>query len=81
MINNTENLYTILETNIKKGISTYNKTDKEWRINIFGINKLSPDKPLRIIDYILEYFEEPTFKVLLISAVISLIIGLLKEGH
>ena len=80
LINNTENLCTILKTNIKKGISTYNKTDMEWRIKTFGTNKLPPDKPLRIIDFILECFEDPTLKVLLISAVISLIIGLLKEG-
>ena len=52
----------------------------DWRIKTFLTNKLPPDKPLRIIDFIFECFEDPTLKVLLISAIISLIIGLLKEG-
>ncbi len=51
-----------------------------WRINTYGTNKLPPEKPLRIIDFILECFEDPTLKVLLISAIVSLIIGLLKDG-
>ena len=80
LINSPEHLCKILRTNYKKGISTNNKTDMDWRIKTFGTNKLPPDKPLRIIDFILECFEDPTLKVLLISAIISLIIGLLKEG-
>ena len=80
LIDSPENLCKILRTNYKKGISTNNKTDMDWRINTFGTNKLPPDKPLRIIDFIFECFEDPTLKVLLISAIISLIIGLLKEG-
>ena len=80
LIDSPENLCKILRTNYKKGISTNNKTDMDWRIKTFGTNKLPPDKPLRIIDFIFECFEDPTLKVLLISAIISLIIGLLKEG-
>ena len=80
LINSPENLCKILRTNLKRGISTNNKVDMEWRTKIFGTNKLPPDKPLRIIDFILECFEDPTLKVLLVSAIISLIIGLLKEG-
>ena len=80
LINSPENLCKILRTNLKRGISTNNKVDMEWRTKAFGTNKLPPDKPLRIIDFILECFEDPTLKVLLVSAIISLIIGLLKEG-
>ena len=80
LINSSENLCKILRTNLKRGISTNNKVDMEWRTKTFGTNKLPPDKPLRIIDFILECFEDPTLKVLLVSAIISLIIGLLKEG-
>ena len=35
---------------------------------------------LKKIDFIIECFEDPTLKVLLISAIVSLIIGLLKKG-
>ena len=80
LINSPENLCKILRTNLKRGISTNNKVDMEWRTKTFGTNKLPPEKPLRIIDFILECFEDPTLKVLLVSAIISLIIGLLKEG-
>ena len=80
LINSPENLCKILRTNLKRGISTNNKVDMEWRTKTFGTNKLPPDKPLRINDFILECFEDPTLKVLLVSAIISLIIGLLKEG-
>ena len=80
LINNPNNLCKLLRTDLKHGISTNNKSDMDWRINNFGTNKLPPEKPLRIIDFILECFEDPTLKVLLVSAVISLIIGLLKEG-
>ena len=52
----------------------------DWRIKTFLTNKLPPDKPLRIIYFIFECFEMPTLKILLISGIISLIIGLLKEG-
>ena len=80
LINSPQNLCKLLRTDLKKGISTGNKSDMEWRIKTFGTNKLPPEKPLRIIDFILECFEDPTLKVLLVSAIISLIIGLLKEG-
>ena len=80
LVQSPQNLCKILKTDLKKGITTLNKSEMEWRINTYGTNKLPPEKPLRIIDFILECFEDPTLKVLLISAVVSLVIGLLKEG-
>ena len=80
LVQSPQNLCKILKTDLKKGIATLNKSEMEWRINTYGTNKLPPEKPLRIIDFILECFEDPTLKVLLISAVVSLVIGLLKEG-
>ena len=52
----------------------------DWRIKTFLTNKLPPDKPLRIIDFHFRMFPRSTLKILLISGIISLIIGLLKEG-
>ena len=80
MIQSPQNLCKLLKTDIKKGITTTNKQEMNWRINTYGTNKLPPEKPLRIIDFIIECFEDPTLKVLLISAIVSLVIGLLKEG-
>ena len=80
MIKSPKDLCELLKTNLKNGINTYDKQDMEWRIKNYGTNKLPPEKPLRIIDFILECLEDPTLKVLLTSAVVSLIIGVLKEG-
>ena len=80
LIKSPQNLCQLLKTDIKKGISTKNKKEMNWRIKTYGTNKPPAEKPLRIIDFILECFEDPTLKVLLISAIVSLIIGLLKDG-
>ena len=80
LIKSPKNLCKLLKTDIKKGISTKNEKEMNWRIKVYGTNKSPAEKPLRIIDFILECFKDPTLKVLLISAIVSLIIGLLKEG-
>ena len=80
LIQSPQNLCKLLKTDLKKGITTLNKGEMEWRIKTYGTNKLPPEKPLNILDFILECFEDPTLKVLLVSAVVSLVIGLLKEG-
>ena len=80
LIQSPQNLCKLLKTDLKRGITTLNKQELEWRKKTYGTNKLPPEKPLRIIDFILECFEDPTLKVLLISAVVSLVIGLLKDG-
>ena len=80
LIKSPKDLCKLLKTDLKKGISTNNEKEMDWRIKTYGTNKPPVEKPLRIIDFILECFEDPTLKVLLISAIVSLIIGLLKEG-
>ena len=80
MVQSPQNLCKLLKTDIKKGITTTNKQEMNWCINTYGTNKLPPEKPLRIIDFIIECSEEPTLKVLFISTIVSLVIGLLKEG-
>ena len=80
LIKSPQNLCKLLKTDLKKGIITTNRQEMDWRINTYGTNKLPPEKPLRIIDFIIECFEDPTLKVLLVSAIVSLVIGLLKDG-
>ena len=46
----------------KKGIAINSKTDMDWRIKTFVTNKLPPDKPLRIIDFIFKCFEDQNLK-------------------
>ena len=79
LIKSPENLCILLKTDLKKGISL-NKEELSWRIKNFGTNKYPPEKPLNLFDFILECFNDATLKVLLIAAIVSLVIGLLKEG-
>ena len=79
LIQSPENLCKLLKTDLKKGISL-NKEELSWRIQNYGTNKFPPEKSLNILDFILECFEDATLKVLLIAAIVSLVIGLLKEG-
>ena len=80
IIKSPSNLCKLLKTDLKNGISTANESEMNWRRKTYGTNHLPPEKPLRLIDFILECFEDPTLKVLLISAIVSLTIGLLKDG-
>ena len=80
IIKNTDNLCKLLKTNKEKGISENEKEINKWRIEKYGNNKLEPEEKLSILNFILECFEDQTLKVLLISAIISLIIGLIKDG-
>ena len=80
IIKSTNNLCKLLKTNKEKGISENEKEINKWRIEKYGNNKIEPEEKLSILNFILECFEDQTLKVLLISAIISLIIGLIKDG-
>lgn len=79
-IGSTNALAKILKTNIEKGIDTSDKESMINRVKMFGTNESLPEEPLRIFDIIVDCFEDQTLRVLLISAIISLVIGLFKDG-
>ena len=66
IIKSTNNLCKLLKTNKEKGISENEKEINKWRIEKYGNNKLEPEEKLSILNFILEYFEDQTLKVLLI---------------
>jgi magnesium-transporting ATPase (P-type) len=68
-----------LHSNIKTGISG-TPQDIQDRQRIYGANSFPPPEIKTIMELILENFEDPINKVLLIAAMVSLVIGLYKEG-
>ena len=45
-----------------------------------GNNHLPPEEENSILQHIIDCFEDPTLKVLVVAAIVSLIIGILKDG-
>lgn len=79
-ISSSSNLLSSLKTSAQKGIDTKDKKAMSWRRSVYGLNTIPEDEPLSIIAMIMECFEDQTLRVLLISAIVSLVIGLFKDG-
>ena len=67
-------------SDLEKGLDSNNKNDLEWREKKWGNNHLPPEKENSILAHIIECFEDPTLRVLLAASIVSLIIGILKDG-
>ena len=80
LITSPSNLFSSLKTSAQKGIDTKDKKTMSWRRTVYGTNTIPEDEPLSIIAMIMECFEDQTLRVLLISAIVSLVIGLFKDG-
>lgn len=68
-----------LHSNIKTGIEGSDQ-DLSDRRRIYGPNSFPPPVIKSIMELILENFEDPINKILLAAALVSLVIGLYKEG-
>ena len=75
-----EHLAQVFRTDFVNGLSSSNKQDLEWRENKWGNNHLPPEKENSILEHIIECFEDPTLRVLLAASIVSLIIGVAKDG-
>ena len=75
-----ENLEKVFNTNLRNGLDDNNKEDLAWREKIWGNNHLPPEEENSIFQHIIDCFEDPTLRVLLLASVVSLIIGILKDG-
>src|SRR5574344_248740 len=77
---NVDDLAKKLKTNLKTGLDTSNSSLMKWRENVYGNNHAPEPEQLHFFDFVLECFEDPMLKILLASAIVSLIIGLSKDG-
>ena len=75
-----EHIAQVFKTDLKNGLSTSNKADLDWREKKWGNNHLPPEKENSILQHIIECFEDPTLRVLLVASIVSLIIGVAKDG-
>ena len=70
----------LFRTDFKNGLSSSNKQDLAWREQRWGNNHLPPEKENSILEHIINCFEDPTLRVLLVASIVSLIIGVSKDG-
>ena len=75
-----EHLGQVFRTDFVNGLNTSNKEDLRWREEKWGNNHLPPEKENSILAHIIECFEDPTLRVLLVASIVSLIIGVAKDG-
>ena len=75
-----EHLGQVFKTDFINGLSSSNKDDLKWREEKWGNNHLPPEEENSILQHIIECFEDPTLRVLLIASIVSLIIGVAKDG-
>ncbi|MBR4634399.1 HAD-IC family P-type ATPase, partial [bacterium] len=75
-----EHLGQVFRTDFVNGLNSSNKADLKWREEKWGNNHLPPEKENSILAHIIECFEDPTLRVLLVASIVSLIIGVAKDG-
>jgi len=75
-----EHLAQVFKTDFINGLNSSNQQDLKWRENKWGNNHLPPEKENSILAHIIECFEDPTLRVLLVASIVSLIIGVAKDG-
>ena len=78
-LKNVEYVGQLFRTDFEHGLSSSNKQDLEWRERKWGNNHLPPEKENSILEHIINCFEDPTLRVLLVASIISLIIGVAKD--
>lgn len=67
-------------TDLTKGLKNDDKSDLEMRDKKWGNNRLKPPEENSILKHIIEALSDKTLIVLMFAAVVSLIIGVLKDG-
>ena len=70
----------MFKTDFKNGLSSSNKEDLAWREKEWGNNHLPPEKENSILEHILNCFEDPMLRILLMASIIALLIGVSKDG-
>ena len=75
-----EHIAQVFRTDLVNGLSSSNEGDLKWRERKWGNNHLPPEKENSILAHIIECFEDPTLRVLLVASIVSLIIGVAKDG-
>ena len=79
-LQSVERVGQLFKTDFQNGLSSSNKRDMEWREKKWGNNHLPPERENSILEHILNCFEDPMLCILLGASIVSLVIGILKDG-
>ena len=79
-LKSVEHIGEVFRTDFEHGLSSSNERDLKWREQKWGNNKLPPEQENSILQHIINCFEDPTLRVLLVASIVSLIIGVAKDG-
>jgi len=69
-----------IKSNKNNGLNEENKQDIDWRIKTWGSNKKPEIVDQTYLEHVMRVFEDEMLRVLLAAAVISLVIGVSKDG-
>lgn len=75
-----DNLARIFKADLQKGLNSNDSADLAWREKMWGNNHLPPEEENSILQHIIDCFEDPTLRVLVLASIVSLIIGIAKDG-
>ncbi|KAM3140850.1 hypothetical protein pb186bvf_007077 [Paramecium bursaria] len=75
-----DGIYQKLNTDPKKGLNSNDVSDLDLRVKNFGDNKPIEKEQKKLLDYILENFEDKILQILCLAAFVNLIIGVITEG-
>lgn len=75
-----EHLEKVFKSNLDQGLDENNKEDLAWREKRWGNNHLPPEEENSIFQHIIDCFDDPTLRVLVIASIVSLAIGIAKDG-
>jgi Ca2+-transporting ATPase len=67
----------MIKTNLETGIDVTSTKDRK---EIFGVNSFPPLKIKTLYTLVMENFKDPINIILLVAAIVSLAIGILKNG-
>lgn len=68
-----------LRTNLQNGIEG-RADDIKSRVDRYGSNEPILKDPLTLYEIIMENFEDPTLRILVAAAIVSLLLGIITEG-
>ncbi|MCQ2815578.1 MAG: HAD-IC family P-type ATPase, partial [Bacilli bacterium] len=75
-----EELALYFQADLVKGLKNSDKKDLEEREKRWGNNHLPPEKENSILEHIKECLEDPMLQILLAASIVSLVIGVAKDG-
>lgn len=69
-----------IKTNKNNGLNEENKQDFDWRVKTWGSNRKPEIRDKAYLEHVMKVFEDEMLRILLGAAIVSLVIGVSKDG-